>query len=452
MELGSVTVDEANAVVTPAELQGVDRNEFSGDVATVNLLRLLQTMDLDGDPSNGIMLPDEQALVDAGLKNGLSGIELGDPSFDSQIAASLADFKAGFDTSEELVSAEQASEHFEATLRLIAIPDSIIVLDGTDQWHWDAYVGDFGEWGSRIIFNQDGTGELIEYAGCPDSGGASWKGTYERAREVCSNKQARNIQWGIQGNTIKMDAGSFTDTCTVISGNKNHFTASCRVFVGGGRYASETQYFVRADVNGFYQELLVGDHLEFNESGTHQTDDNTAFEIGDGAGTYKVGGESVENYMWSIGSNIEDWILDVEGEGVLPPIKFRNYVAGAHEIGSTEDNSNTVLIPDYRGWRGGESSIGRYSLSDAGSGYLLSEDAPDGFIYDQALLCEPGLTERREICLDEAFTGETYSQVCSPIHSIPTADGLGVYWMNCRPELFSDVGEGQSFQIWRRDQ
>lgn len=443
MNVGTVTVNEAGTIVTPAELQGVDRDDFASDTATVNLLRLLQTMDLDGDPTNGILLPDEGTLADSGLENALADIQLGDPNFDSQIAASLADFSMNLGIRDELVSAEQASEHFELALASIAGSGLLISLEDSSQWHWDAYGGQYGEWGSRIVFNDDGTGELIEYGDCAGSDDRAWIGTYERARAVCSEDRSSDIRWTVDGNTIEMDTGSFTDSCRVLTGNKSRFTASCRIFVGDGQYATETQYFVRAGVEGFYPELLVGDHIEFGETGSNTGDDVTVFEIkADGTGTYKVGSEPTESYTWSIGTDIRDWILNVAGEGVLDPIRLSRYVAGAHEIFNEEDTSTTVMIPDYRGWGGSQGSVIRYSLDASDSGSMLSREV-DGVLGDGTESCGGGMGE---VCL----YGVGSDRVCSPIHRTPSGDGLGIYWMSCRPAVDADIGQGNSFEIWRR--
>ncbi|WP_339805698.1 hypothetical protein [uncultured Marinobacter sp.] len=452
MDLGTVTVNAAGTIVTPAELQGTEREDYASDTATVNLLRLLQTMDLDGDPTNGILLPDERTLADSGLANILADIQLGDPNFDSQIAASLADFSMNLGIGNELVSAQQASEHFELTLESVVdsaneLTDLFIGLEGANQSHWDAYVGEYGEWGSRIVFNDDGTGELFEYGGCPDSDDSAWIGTYERARAVCSEDRSADIRWTVEGNIIEMDTGSFTDTCRVLTGDERRFTASCRIFVGNGRYATETQYFVRAGVDGFYPELLAGDHTEFGATGSNTEDDITAFRIEQaGTGTYKVGSEPTESYTWTIGTDIRDWILDVEGEGVLDPIKFRRYVAGAHEIGAEGDVSNSVVIPDYQGWRGAPGSVIRYSLDEANSGQMLSQTSEDGVIADGVVRCgdEPG--DMGEVCLLDVSS----DRACSPIHRIPSGDGAGIYWMSCRPALDADISQGNSFEIWRR--
>ncbi len=110
--LGSTTARE---VLTPLELLGTD----TVDQSVRNMLRLLQSLDLDRDPSNGIELstdgtnlPDGNLTLDLSLSD--SDFEV-DPVVTGYIAHSIS--------TGDLVPAQSAVDHFQLTLNeLLDIP------------------------------------------------------------------------------------------------------------------------------------------------------------------------------------------------------------------------------------------------------------------------------------------------------------------------------------------
>jgi hypothetical protein len=105
--IGGITFPavEAQALMTPLTVFNTqDMNED----AVVNMLRLLQSLDVDGDASNGIEISNTFHEVAEALSIDFSNID-----FDEQ----LADFIAvSGSINQQLISASEAIEHFQTTL------------------------------------------------------------------------------------------------------------------------------------------------------------------------------------------------------------------------------------------------------------------------------------------------------------------------------------------------
>lgn len=103
--IGGLYLGEATGsdMVTPADLLGVERTSNADSL--VNMLRLLQTLDTDGDPDNGITIPET-------LSNNLESIVLNfdqattDFTFDDALLNWLSEHP------QQLVSADSALDHF----------------------------------------------------------------------------------------------------------------------------------------------------------------------------------------------------------------------------------------------------------------------------------------------------------------------------------------------------
>jgi hypothetical protein len=79
LELPAVT---AAHILTPLELVGV---EDIGHTGVVNMARLLQSLDQDCDPENGITIGGEALLAATGME-----IDFEDPDFDSKVSNLVA--------------------------------------------------------------------------------------------------------------------------------------------------------------------------------------------------------------------------------------------------------------------------------------------------------------------------------------------------------------------------
>lgn len=110
-----------SALVTPLEIFDTDS---IADTQVVNLIRLLQTLDVDANPVNGITISD-QAISSA---TGLS-VDFASPDFDNQVVNLVANSGS---TNTTLISAEAAMDHFMETLFLEGVqqrPDETTETD-----------------------------------------------------------------------------------------------------------------------------------------------------------------------------------------------------------------------------------------------------------------------------------------------------------------------------------
>lgn len=92
----------ASGIVTPADI--AEDNE----TLQTNILQILQTLDADGDPSNGITIREDAADHFIGAE-----LNLAEESFDTEVAGILKNIDENLD----LVDEDKANEHFGQTLR-----------------------------------------------------------------------------------------------------------------------------------------------------------------------------------------------------------------------------------------------------------------------------------------------------------------------------------------------
>jgi len=93
---------KASGIVTPADI--AEDNE----TLQTNILQILQTLDADGDPSNGITIREDAADHFIGAE-----LNLAEESFDTEVAGILKNIDENLD----LVDEDKANEHFGQTLR-----------------------------------------------------------------------------------------------------------------------------------------------------------------------------------------------------------------------------------------------------------------------------------------------------------------------------------------------
>src|SRR5690554_3669381 len=92
----------ASGIVTPADIAN------GKTTLQTNILQILQTLDADGDPSNGITIREDAAEHFIGAE-----LKLEDESFDTEVAGILKNI----DEKLVLVDEDKANEHFGQTLR-----------------------------------------------------------------------------------------------------------------------------------------------------------------------------------------------------------------------------------------------------------------------------------------------------------------------------------------------
>jgi hypothetical protein len=98
----------AAQILTPLELVGVSDMT---DIAVVNMARLLQSLDKDCNPDNGITISGEVLLAATGME-----IDFNDPDFDSQVVTLVENAGQEDPSCRVLIDAEQAISHLQETL------------------------------------------------------------------------------------------------------------------------------------------------------------------------------------------------------------------------------------------------------------------------------------------------------------------------------------------------
>lgn len=214
-KLAGVTIGEATGatLLTPAHIseEGEEGNRFT------NLLILLQTLDTDGDPSNGIGLP---ANVDGiRLARVVERLDLDPADFsnpypnDDDIVSGFGDL-AELDPDNQIVSPEDARKHFD---------DSQAVLNPFFGDAAGVWVGSNPEDTGKVLLRLGASGRysLLEAAPADESGQSGIEGgTLTRDAttgvvKVSEIKVDTNGQWGLShpeaGESVAMTLAQDTD-------------------------------------------------------------------------------------------------------------------------------------------------------------------------------------------------------------------------------------------------
>lgn len=175
----------AKGTVTPLDLSGTDDINNS---KVVNMIRLLQTLDQDGNPDNGLMITDMAKSVATQVDFTLSVSD-----FESSTAITALIPNAGQDTSvSNLVTATSAINHFQGQL------DALEKLN----FNADTLVGRYNvvfaavEGTHRYTFSADGTVFII------------W-----------ADGTSQTVAWSVNNNGELVFSGSIDDIFTLTSGD-----------------------------------------------------------------------------------------------------------------------------------------------------------------------------------------------------------------------------------------
>lgn len=173
-KIGQLTLGstEGNAIISPRNL--------AQETGATNVARVLQTLDEDGDPTNGITI---SAEVRSKAAKAAQSRNIGETTNLDEISEEITSLAS--DTSAPLVSAEDAEAHLEETLTSI---NGSAITSCSDDGAESLTVGDFDNLtmgmisaDETLLFNFQSDGKFIEYnSGDNDSIGAvSWEGTWE---------------------------------------------------------------------------------------------------------------------------------------------------------------------------------------------------------------------------------------------------------------------------------
>jgi len=105
--IGDIVLPSVKAAmyITPLDIYST---ENISQLEVVNLLRLLQSLDVDGDPSNNIQISDTSHQLATGLTIDFAALD-----FEQQVADLIANSNV---LNQELISADMAIDHFQQTL------------------------------------------------------------------------------------------------------------------------------------------------------------------------------------------------------------------------------------------------------------------------------------------------------------------------------------------------
>jgi hypothetical protein len=146
----------ARGVVTPAEIGG-----GAGTTTAINILQILQSLDSDGNPSNGISIFENADGVFTGVG---AGLDVTSATFDDEVEASLANISSGL----TLVSEVDAAAHFAETQQA-RLPGSWVFEEGTNQRNVLSFIDDT----RYVIFHEHDDGES-QTAGSGEYGTYAW--------------------------------------------------------------------------------------------------------------------------------------------------------------------------------------------------------------------------------------------------------------------------------------
>ena len=122
--IGSIALGSAPAagIVTPADIAGSKSGLDSGlNDASVNILRLLQTLDFDGDPANGISITTNTHLVASQLEE--SDIQVNSDADSFAQNPALLNLIGQVTNLSGLVPAENAVQHFRQSQQQLSLAD-----------------------------------------------------------------------------------------------------------------------------------------------------------------------------------------------------------------------------------------------------------------------------------------------------------------------------------------
>ena len=123
--IGEIEVgrSEGQEQISPLDLVGTEDSE---NIEVINIARLLQSLDADGEPDNGI------EITERAKENALNSVDFAADNFEEQVTNLVAN--SGSATT-ELISATQARDHLEAFLEIIPVDsDGDGVRDSEDEY------------------------------------------------------------------------------------------------------------------------------------------------------------------------------------------------------------------------------------------------------------------------------------------------------------------------------
>ncbi|WP_086479064.1 hypothetical protein [Oceanospirillum sanctuarii] len=442
IQLGSVKPSDSQSFFTPLNLFNT---EDVNNQAVKNTLVLLQTMDSDQNPSNGITLREDQF-------DGLSTLDLTSTDFQSSLDQTLPN-------SISLISETDALAHFEETLSLLKATPAV-----SGSWYMrDTKNGDLS---AIYTFSDTGSLQITEFDNCP---GSYWASSESSAKQNCSTSDL-TLSWSISERKLQMNNSSVKDVCHLIAVSPFTIEANCN-FSGSGlgdeliRFERKFSILSSPLIATSYREVesgslsfslltlkqdLTGNYVYYNDSGVAQT----------GAGDQG-------SFNWSLsGAQISYTGTDNSSSSFSGTYTFESQLKGALKTTANADGttSKVTLLPDF------DSDLAKnfiqqtvYGIYDADSGLckhiyvidgtkLRKESSASGstICQYQSPITLPQTGEEGLFIFNNqngAFLLEQNStrEVCWPISFASLSDNNGYLTLSCS----TNSSDSFNFQIWR---
>ncbi len=211
LTIGSIVMQDTKPSITPLDIfNASDVN----DQRVKNTLVLLQSLDNDQDPSNGISLP-EVLLVDAPL----SGLDISSSTFQSDLSTTWNNNVSSL----TFVDEADAIDHFEDTLASLQGVPSLAGIS------WLLRNQQDGDVSAEYTFNENGTLTLIEYDDCPSN---LWAANKANAVAQCTQVEL-SMNWTLANGVLTMINDELEDICYIQLVSSESITAVCD-FQGSG--------------------------------------------------------------------------------------------------------------------------------------------------------------------------------------------------------------------------
>lgn len=439
MELGAVTITADNRVVTPLVLAGTDSLD---NQQVRNILVLLQSFDLDQNPDNGIELS-------TALSDYIGTIDLSSTDFQNAIATQY-----GY----ELVSEDDAVEHFEVTLA--GLNNSDFTLTGS----W-AERSAGGEIESVLTFAATGELTARSFDDCNDNSEYIAATVQSAERNCAANNET--YDWALTGNIIEISRdGDVLDQCIILRSSAFMFEATCTTdeFIHFERQITElsadlisSSYRNIANSGDSYSELTFGSD---QQSGGYEYIDSESSDPSD-TGTFS---------SWSAsGQSLVVTGVDGADDSFSTTFTLERAFHGALQVDAGDEKS--ILIPDFDPDLVEMLTFRNLKVFDAITGkckmIMLSTAEEQGGTTDSLVFHEPVNDEVCDINNKGAATpsGEQaysfsiesadhvsielgdYERRCDPITSI-RSDDSGRYWFMACSTSTSDSENQVALEIW----
>jgi hypothetical protein len=333
LTLGSITTSSDSRTYTPLDIFSTTN---TNDQRVKNMLVLLQSLDLDKDPSNGIYL---SVFFD---DTSDSDFDLSSLDFTSSQTDFADNLQTIFDETQtgyfeyQVVDEAAATEHFEATLAGINAEFDLV---GT----WIER-NDNGEIRYKHTYSQDGNMQAVEYRNCkveniPDSPTLGW---VERNCDEANGSYT--YEYENKAISIFKD-GTQVDTCYVLRSNKIAYESTC---------STDSLIFLTRVIESLNDDIIEDNYRLVTPDSSSYAD--LLFDVSDHTGSFKHysnGAVDEQGTFTSWSAVDQELSYDYEitggasGTETLTLRANNDGIQGALATDSEEENDTQLLIPNF---------------------------------------------------------------------------------------------------------